>query len=158
MDETLRENPEEPGFGASPPIPPLPELIKVIDHSPALERAARKTGWVLGRLVAAVREAQERARESVRENPSGKIRVITERSKAREQETGEIAASRLQEWGELARERGQEFARRAQEWWRRAQTKGRIAAQEKPVQVALAAGVAGFVLGVALRIRRAGHE
>lgn len=158
MDETVRENPEEPGFGANPSIPPLPELIKVVDHSPPLERAARKTGWVLGRLVAAVREAQETLRESGRESASGKVRVITERSKARAQETGEMAASRLQEWGELARERGQEFVRRAQEWWRRARATGRIAAQEKPLQVALAAGVAGFILGVALRIRRAGHE
>jgi len=158
MDETLNRNPEEPALGASPSIPPLPELIKVVDHSPVLERSARKTGWALGRLVAAVRETQEKLRGSGRGSASEKIRVITERSRARAQESGEIAASRLQEWGEIARERGEEVMRRAQEWCNQAQARARIAAQEKPVQVALAAGAAGFALGMTLRIRRARHE
>lgn len=158
MDETLHQDPEGPDVGATSSLPPLPELIKVVDHSPVLERSARKAGWTLGRLVAALRGKQQEFRSSGPGSASEKIRVITERSRARAQETGEIAASRLQEWGEIARERGEEVMRRAQEWCNQAQARARIAAQEKPVQVALAAGAAGFVLGMTLRIRRARHD
>jgi hypothetical protein len=157
MDKTLHGSPEEPDSGASPSLPPLPELIKVVDHSPALERAARKAGWALGRFVAAVREARERFRESGRESTSEKIRVISERSRARVQETGEIAASQAREWAEIARERSQEVVRRAQESWDRAQARARAAAREKPVQLALAAGGVAFLLGAALRFRRTRH-
>lgn len=154
MDETLDRNPGEPDVGAGPPIPPLPELIKVVDHSPVLERAARKTGWALGRLVAA---ARERLRENGLENASEKVRVISEQGKARSQETGEFVAARVENWGELARERGREFVLQSREWWSRSKARIQTAAMESPVEVALAAGAAGFVLGVVLRIRRARH-
>lgn len=155
--ETVYGRPDEPDSGADRSLPPLPELIKVVDHSPALEKRAREAGSALGKAVAALRNMQEKIRERRGGSAGDKLRVIAGRGKARAQEIGETAASRAQEWGVIARERSQELKRRAQEQWDRAQAKARSTAQEKPVQVALGAGVAGFLLGMALRIRRARH-
>ena len=157
MAEKLPLDPKQPNPGAERSMPPLPELIKVVDHSPALEQRARQAGSALGKAVAALRNMQEKLRERRGESAGDKIRVIAGRGRARAQEIGETAASRAQEWGEIARERSQELKRRAQAQWDRAQAKARSTAQEKPVQVALGAAAAGFLLGMALRIRRARH-
>ncbi len=155
--ESVYGSPGEPEFGAYPPLPPLPELIKVPDHSPALEKRAREAGSALGKAVAAVRNMRESLRRREGESAGEGIRGIAIRGKGRVEELGEIAASRAQEWGTVVRERGQELRRRAQELWDRAQAKAQSTAREKPVHVALGAGAAGFLLGVALRIRRARH-
>ena len=157
MDETLPQGPEEPEFGATRSSPPLPELIKVVDHSPALERGARKAGRALGRLVAAVRESQEKLRGGGGESASEKIRLVTGQGTARVEEIRQTASSWAQAWRRVALGRVPELQDRAQVWWNRTQERARTAAREKPVQVALAAGGAGFLLGVALRFRRARH-
>jgi len=157
MAEKLPLDPNQPSPGAERSVPPLPELIKVVDHSPALEQRARAAGSALGKAVAALRNVQEKLRERTGESGSDKIRDIAGRGRARAQDIGETAASWAQEWAAIIRERSQELKRQAQEQWDRAQAKARSTAQENPVQVALGAGAAGFLLGMALRIRRSRH-
>jgi ElaB/YqjD/DUF883 family membrane-anchored ribosome-binding protein len=156
MTEAVRQSSEDPEFGAER-TPPRPEKIHIVHSSSALERTATQAGSALGRAAAAVRNIQERLAEGGEESPAQKFKVITGRGRARAQEFSQSATARAQEWTEFFRERGLVLKDRAQERWQRARTQARRVADERPIHVALGAGAVGFLLGVALRIRRAHH-
>jgi hypothetical protein len=91
-----------------------------------LEQRARQIGALAGRVVALVRQAQEKLND---EESWNDLRTS--------------AATRAQGW-----------QRRAGSGYQQVRERARQAARDYPVHVALAAGVAGFVVGAALRIRR----
>ncbi|HEX7284744.1 MAG TPA: hypothetical protein VF532_01090 [Candidatus Angelobacter sp.] len=156
MTDALRQGSENPEFGAER-TPPKPEKIHVVRSSSALEHRAAQAGSAMGRAAAAVRNIQERLTEGGAQGPKQKFKVITGRGRARAQELSHAATARAQEWTELLRERGLELKDRAQERWQQARVQARRVADERPIHVALGAGAVGFLLGVALRIRRAHH-
>ncbi len=80
---------------------------------------------------------------------------IADQARDRAEEIGQAAAQRAREWTEALRERTFEMRRQVRNGLYRARLHTTRATRDYPVQVALAAGAAGFVLGVALRIRRA---
>ena len=156
MTEALRRGSENPEYGAER-TPQQPEKIHVVPSSSALEHRAAQAGSAIGRAAAAVRNIQERLTEGGEESPAQKFKVITGRGRARAQDLTEAATARAQEWMQLLRERGLELKDRAQERWQQARVEARRVADERPIHVALGAGAVGFLLGVALRIRRAHH-
>jgi ElaB/YqjD/DUF883 family membrane-anchored ribosome-binding protein len=156
MTEALRQSSENPEFGGER-TPSTPEKIHVVHGSSALEHRAAQAGSAMGRAAAAVRNIQERLTEGGKESPAQKFKVITGRGRTRAQEFRQAATARAQEWTELLRERGLDLKDRAQERWQRARVEARRVADERPIHVALGAGAVGFLLGVALRIRRAHH-
>jgi ElaB/YqjD/DUF883 family membrane-anchored ribosome-binding protein len=156
MTEALRQGSENPEFGAER-TPPKPEKIHVVHSGSALEHTAAQAGSAIGRAAAAVRNIQERLTEGGEESPAQKFKVITGRGRARAQELTQTATARAQEWTQLVRERGLELKDRALERWRQAREQARRVADERPIHVALGAGAVGFLVGVALRIRRAHH-
>ena len=102
-----------------------------------LERRARQIGTLAGRVVALLRQTQERLNDqeswnNVRgsaEDRAGQIR--------------QAAARRTQKW-----------RRQAEKSYQQARERAREAVRDYPVHVAVGAGVAGFIAGAALRIRR----
>lgn len=102
-----------------------------------LERRARQIGTLAGRAVALLRQAQESLNN--RESWSN----LRSSTKDRAEEIRGAAARRTQEWRHEAESRYEQARERA-----------RQAARDYPVHVAVAAGIAGFFVGAALRIRR----
>lgn len=156
MTEALRQGSENPEFGADR-TPPRPERIYIVESSSALERTAEQAGSALGRAAAAVRNIQEKVTQAGGEGPARRFKVITGRGRARAQELSQAATARAQEWTQLVRERSLELKDRAQERWEQTRAQARRLADERPIHVAVGAGAIGFLLGVALRIRRARH-
>ena len=156
MADPLRRGAENPEFSAERALPnaeerPLPrpeEQIYVVERRSVVERRAAQTGSVLGRVAALVRNIQHSLRTGGEQRPTDKVRVMADRSRARAQELGEQAASRAQDFAYFLRQRSLELRDRAQERWA-------YLRQERPVHVAIGAGAVGFIVGVALRIRRA---
>jgi hypothetical protein len=153
MAEPLRRSPADPDLSAERALPnaegrPLPkpeEQIYVVERRSAMERTASQAGSVLGR---AIRSVQEKLTRPGQPGAADKVRVIADRRRAQAQEFGELAAARAQEWIHFLRERSLELRERAQDrwaYWR----------EERPIQVAIGAGAVGFLVGVALRLRRA---
>jgi ElaB/YqjD/DUF883 family membrane-anchored ribosome-binding protein len=146
MTEALRQGSENPEFGADRTLP-RPERIYIAESSSALERTAEQAGSAVGRAAAAVRNIQEKFTQAGGEGPA----------RARAQELSQAATARAQEWMQLVRERSLELKDRAQERWEQTRAQARRLVDERPIHVAVGAGAIGFLLGVALRIRRARH-
>lgn len=159
MADALHKSSDIPNFDTYPAVPELPEEGEAVKRRSALEEKASQTGSAIGKAAAAVRNIKEKFRSSSGEADaaSDKVSEIAERAKARAQEIGEEAASRAEEWGHIARERLWELRRHARHHMREAGVYARHAARDYPVQVALGAGAAGLIVGVLLRIRRAGR-
>jgi CHASE3 domain sensor protein len=102
-----------------------------------LERRARQIGALAGRAVALLRQTQERLNDQESWN---NLRGSAE---DRAEEIRHAAARRTQEW-----------RRQAEKSYQQAREHARETARDYPLHVALAAGVAGFVVGAALRIGR----
>jgi hypothetical protein len=73
----------------------------------------------------------------------------------RAQRFTQVARDKTAELGRHAREKTADLGRQARSGYFRARLRARETAREYPVQVVLAAGVLGFIIGVGLRIRRA---
>jgi hypothetical protein len=156
MAEPLRRGSENPEISAERALPnaegrPLPrpeEQIYVVERRSVIERTASQAGSTLGR---AIRSVQKKLAQPGPPRAADKVRVMADRGRAQAQELGELAASRAQEWIHFLRERSLELRDRAQNrwvYWR----------EERPIQVAIGAGAVGFIVGVALRLRRAQNE
>ena len=73
----------------------------------------------------------------------------------RTQELSHAAQVKAAELGRQAREKSAELARQAKAGYESAQRRAKQTVHDYPVHVALAAGAVGFLIGVALRVRRA---
>jgi hypothetical protein len=102
-----------------------------------LARRARQIGTLAGRAVALARQARERL------NDPESWDQLRRSAEDRAEEIRQAAALRAQEW-----------RRQAEGRYEQARHRARQAARDYPVHVAVAAGVAGFVVGAALRMRR----
>ncbi|MGH9569039.1 MAG: hypothetical protein ACRD4F_05340 [Candidatus Angelobacter sp.] len=156
MADALHKSSDIPNFDTYPAVPELPAEGETVESRSPLEEKASQTGSAIGKAAAAVRNIQEKFRRSAEGGAaSDKVAEIADRAKARAQEIGEAAASRAEVWGRVARERLWEFRHHARHQMREAGVYARRAARDYPVQVAVGAGAAGFIVGVLLRIRRA---
>ncbi|HMF89648.1 MAG TPA: hypothetical protein VKL40_03320 [Candidatus Angelobacter sp.] len=102
-----------------------------------LERHARQIGTLAGRAVARLRQAPERLNDQESWNN------LRSSADNRAEEIRQAAVRHTQEW-----------RRHAEKSYEQARQHARAAARDYPVHVALAAGVAGFIVGAALRIGR----
>lgn len=102
-----------------------------------LDRRARQIGALAGRVVALLRQVQEKLNDEESWN-----------------DLRSSAGSCAEEIRQAAALRAQEWRRQAESGYQQARERARQAARDYPVHAALAAGVAGFVVGAALRIGR----
>src|SRR6185312_9773972 len=155
MAEAVPRSSDVPDFDTYPSSPErqLPER-GTRDGRSRLHEPAIRAGSALGKAVAAIRNAQGRLRTATGQS-SGTISDVAGQARSRAEEIGQVAAQRTREWSETVREKTFELRRQAQNGLYRARLESARATREYPVQVALGAGAAGFLLGVMLRIRRA---
>jgi hypothetical protein len=90
-----------------------------------------------GRAVALLRQAQEKLSDEQNRN---NLRSSAE--------------NRIRELRQTSARRAQEWRQQAESSYRQASERARQAAHDYPVHVALGAGLAGFIVGAALRVGR----
>lgn len=181
MAESVHKSSDIPNFDTYPATP-SDELIEhkgvestSIDRSSigpsgiqssSLQERAAELGAAAGRIALIMRQTKENVENLAQHGISDRVsrlaetaRIRTEnmrrRAGARVQELAHAVQDKAAELGYQAREKTTELGRQARSNYYRARLKANQTVREHPVETALAAGAAGFLLGVALRIRRA---
>jgi hypothetical protein len=140
----------ESGDRASSPRPFSVRRIRETD----LERAAAQIGAVAGHTYAALREARKILEQPGHGGAKDRLHELRETAQARAQEFGRIA----QEWRRTAWDKTAELRERARRSFEQARGRAKQAGDDYPLHVVLGAGVAGFLIGAALRARRRSHR
>jgi ElaB/YqjD/DUF883 family membrane-anchored ribosome-binding protein len=138
--------------------------------SSSLEQRAAELGAAAGKIALIVRQTRERvgklAHRPVKDRINDRISSIAESTRTRAERLRQVATERTQEFtraardrtAELsrqAREKGEQIARQVKAGYFHARRRAGQTVHDYPVHTAAAAGIAGFLLGVGLRIRRA---
>lgn len=167
MAERSHRSSDLPNFDtypASPPVEQIDLLREREKHHTQLEQRAAELGAAAGKVVYMVR----RARSSAKNLPDpvlDRLGGLAEEARLRAEHLRTTAAERGRHWVQLAREKAAEVASHAREESRKLRQQARSnyavtrrkadeVAHDYPVHVALAAGAAGFLIGVSLRIWR----
>jgi ElaB/YqjD/DUF883 family membrane-anchored ribosome-binding protein len=125
--------------------------VSVYTIDSELEKRARQIGTMAGQFVARIRRAGRFT------EPGGPIDDLRSRAAQKADEFREQAATWAKEWRQTAQEKSADFTRRARASYEQARGRTNQLGHDYPWHVLLAAGIAGFVLGAALRVRRASH-
>ena len=179
MAESVHKSSDIPDFDTYPSTP----SDEVIDYksvatssivrssserSPSLAERAAELGAAAGRIALIMRQTKENVENLAQhgiydrvsrlaETASIRTENLRRRAGARVQEFSHSAKDKAAELGYQVREKTTELGRQAKSNYYRTRMKANQTVREHPVETALAAGAAGFLLGVALRIRRAKH-
>lgn len=127
-----------------------PEIHVYRDDS-ELNKRARQIGTIAGQVVARVRHAGRYARSG---QPVGDLR---DKASSRAGAIRDQISIRAEEWRQVFRERSAELGRRARAGYGDARYRADQWGRNYPWHLLLVAGIAGIVLGAALRVRRAGR-
>ena len=136
----------------------LPETASEAHFGSILEERAYRLGEVAGRAMVQIRELRRRIGARAREmnsDASQKLSDVTETAQSKLEDLKGQAQSRAEDWKQVARERIGFARRQVRHNVSRARVRMGELKQDRPVEVALAAGAAGVVVGAALRIWRA---
>jgi hypothetical protein len=168
MPDQAHNRSDRPDFDTYPASPPVERIDRVQEqrheHS-TLEQRAAELGAAAGKVVYMVKRARKGAR-SLPDHPAlDRLGGLAEEAKARAEHLRVVAAERARQLVQSAREKSTEFATHAREGGRKLRVQAQSnynytrrrageVAHDYPVHVALAAGAAGFLLGVGLRIWR----
>jgi ElaB/YqjD/DUF883 family membrane-anchored ribosome-binding protein len=180
MAERVHKSPDIPNFDTYPATP-SDELIdyKRVERS-SIDRAsiapssnestslkqAAELGAAAGRIALIMRETKENVENLAQHGIYDRVRGLAENARIRTEGLRRRAGARVQELThavqdkaadlrDQAREKTVELGRQTRSNYYRVRLKANQTVREHPVETALAAGAAGFLLGVALRIRRA---
>jgi ElaB/YqjD/DUF883 family membrane-anchored ribosome-binding protein len=176
MAESPHKSPDIPNFDTYPATP-SDELLEykglerpLIDR-PSIERSsleqrAAELGAAAGRIALIMRETKENVENLAQRGIYDRVNRLAETARIRTENLRRRAGAKVRELkhtaqskaaavGNQAREKTAELGRQARSNYDRVRLKANQTVREHPVETALAAGAAGFLLGVALRIRRA---
>jgi hypothetical protein len=152
MDEPRAQPEDRPDQRAL--IPPV--FLKGTANE--LEKRAAQIGKVAGTAVAMFRSARRRLRESHQEPGNDRLSALGAIARTRAWELRREAAERTEDWRHAALELTAELRHQAKTGYEKAREGARQAGRDYPVHVAIAAGVAGFLIGAGLRMRRRLHR
>ncbi len=169
MAERSSDIPNFDTYPAAPPerLLPVEGTETSVHHGRSgLEQRAADLGAAAGRVVASIRQVQARLTNlptaqisdrvnDLTDNVKTKASGLAENVKTRADELRQRATTRAQEYAQAASEMSVKLGEQAREGLQRARVRARVAARDYPVHVALAAGAAGFLIGIGLRLRRA---
>lgn len=169
MAEGLQHSSDFPNFETNPSPPTQGTTTDTglpRNDRTALRQHAAELGAAAGKVVVMARQTKETLENLTQSAIYDRISDLAEIAVARAEQLQRAAAARtheLQEAAQLkaaelgrqAREKASDLAVRARENYYTAQRRAKQTVHDYPVQVAVAAGVVGFLLGVGLRIRRA---
>lgn len=153
-DESLEhseDRSEDDSEGKTVELKPPLSVKRIRDTD--LERLAAEVGTIAGQAVALVRQVRETVGE--RESWKNGIGDLRASAKNRVQELRRSAEEHAQEWRRLALEKTAELRRQARSRFEEARGRAEQAGRDYPLQTVVAAGAAGFLLGIALRKRKA---
>jgi hypothetical protein len=142
------------GDRASSPRPVSVRKIRETD----LERAAVQIGAVAGHTLAALREARKILEEPGHGSAKDRLNELLAAAQARAQELRRAAADRSEEWRSTAWDKTAELRARVRRGFEQARERAKQAGDDYPLHVVVGAGVAGFLIGAALRTRRSHRE
>jgi ElaB/YqjD/DUF883 family membrane-anchored ribosome-binding protein len=166
MAESMHNSSDIPNFDTYPSTPPDRLLdTKSAERSPLEERAA-ELGAAAGRIAVILRQTKENVENLAHHGIYDRVTNLAENAKVRTEELRRTAAARVQEiahaaqdkateLGIQARDKSVELGKQARTNYYRARLRANQTVREYPVQTALAAGAAGLLVGIALRIGRA---
>jgi ElaB/YqjD/DUF883 family membrane-anchored ribosome-binding protein len=166
MAEGMHSSSDIPNYDTYPSTPPDRLLdTKSVGRSSLEERAA-ELGAAAGRVALILRQTKENVENLAQHGIYDRVTNLTENAKVRTEELRRTATARVQEIahaaqdkaaevGNQAREKTAELGRQVRTNYYRARLRANQTVREYPVQTALAAGAAGLLLGIALRIGRA---
>jgi ElaB/YqjD/DUF883 family membrane-anchored ribosome-binding protein len=167
MAERIHRSSDVPAPDNFPGSPLTNETDRLLErrHS-QLEQRAADLGAAAGKVVFMVKQARTKVENLPHHPARDQLNRIGEATLAQAERLRAATAERAHQWTEAAREKTSDFARlaraRAQDLGRQAKAgyshakdRANHIGREYPLHVALAAGAAGFLLGVGLRIRRA---
>jgi ElaB/YqjD/DUF883 family membrane-anchored ribosome-binding protein len=166
MSESMHNSSDVPNFDTYPSTPPDRLLdTKSVGRSSLEERAA-ELGAAAGRIALILRQTKENVEHLAQHEIYDRVINLAESAKIRTENVRRMAANRVQELthtaqdkaaelGTQARDKSAELGRQARTNYYRARLRTQQTVREYPVQTALAAGAAGLLLGIALRIGRA---
>jgi len=166
MAESTHNSSDIPNFDTYPSTPPERLLdTKSVGRSSLEERAA-ELGAAAGRIALILRQTKENVENLAQHEIYDRVTNLAETAKARTEQMRRDATARVQEiahaaqdkaaeLGIQARDKSVELGRQARTNYYRARLRANQTVREYPVQTALAAGAAGLLVGIALRIGRA---
>ena len=166
MAESMHNSSDIPNFDTYPSTPPDRLLdTKSVGRSSLEERAA-ELGAAAGRIALILRQTKENVENLAQHEIYDRVTNLAETAKARTEQMRRDATARVQEiahaaqdkaaeLGIQARDKSVELGRQARTNYYRARLRANQTVREYPVQTALAAGAAGLLVGIALRIGRA---
>jgi ElaB/YqjD/DUF883 family membrane-anchored ribosome-binding protein len=166
MAESMHNSSDVPNFDTYPSTPPDRLLdTKSVGRSSLEERAA-ELGAAAGRIALILRQTKESMEKLAQHEIYDRVTNLAENAKIRTENVRRMAANRVQELthtaqdkaaelGNQAKEKSAELGRQARTNYYRARLRTQQTVREYPVQTALAAGAAGLLVGIALRIGRA---
>jgi ElaB/YqjD/DUF883 family membrane-anchored ribosome-binding protein len=153
MEDINRLPPED----EEPSIPRPKRPVFLMVSRSELEKRAAQVGTLTGQLIARLRDIRRRIQEPGQSgsHPLSQLRA-TARSKAqaRIDDFRRQAKAQAEKWRQAALDRTTEFSRKARTRFEQTRTRANEIAHDHPLHVVLAAGVAGFLLGLFLRARR----
>jgi ElaB/YqjD/DUF883 family membrane-anchored ribosome-binding protein len=171
MAESLHRSSDTPNFDTYPSSPPEglsghSDTERPLHERTSLEQHAAELGAAAGKVVVMMRQTKENLEHLTQHAIYDRVSELAEAAVAKAEQLQRIAATRTQELshaaqvkaGELgrqAREKSAELAHQAKERYGDAQRRAKQTVHDYPVHVALAVGVVGFLIGAALRVRRA---
>ena len=181
MAESLHRSSDTPNFDTYPDSPPEGQIGQSdaerisnerssgknpVHKTSSLEQHAAELGTAAGKVVVMMRRTKENLENLTQHAIYDRVSELAETAVAKAEQLQHIAATRTQELshaaqvkaaelGRQAREKSAELARQAKARYESAQRQARQTVHDYPVHVALAAGAVGFLIGVALRVRRA---
>ena len=167
MAEPLHQTSDVPEFDTYPAKPPVNDSERLLEKGKSpLEQRAADLGTAAGKVVSMFRQARDGVTrlpehpmiERISDLAGGaRERVGSLGSAAVEnaQHVAQVARDKTAELGRQVMEKTADLGRQAKFGYYRARLRANQTVREYPLQVALAAGLVGFLIGIGLRIRRA---
>jgi len=166
MAESMPNTSDIPNFDTYPTAPPDRLLDTRSAERSSLEERAAELGAAAGRVAVILRQTKENVENMAQHEIYDRVINLAENAKIRSENMRRVAANRIQELaqtaqdkaaelGTQAREKSVELGRQAKTNYFLARLRAQKVVREYPVQTALAAGAAGLLVGIALRIGRA---
>ncbi len=165
MAERIYRSSDIPNLDTYPSDSPEREIGRTGVERPSLEQRAAELGAAAGKIAFIARQTKERVEKLAHRPIHDHVSGLAESTRGRAEHLRRVAVARAQEWthaaqakttelGRQAREKTADLVRQAKSGYVRARFETIKTVREYPVHTVLAAGAVGFLLGVALRIRR----
>jgi len=148
MDDSRQHDSEN---GAALPVRPV--SVRRIRET-ELERRAVQIGAVAGHAYAVLREVRNLLEEPGHGSARERLHDLGAAAKAHTDEFRRAAAARAQEWRRTAWENTAELRAEALRRFHEARQRAKRAGEEYPLHIVVGAGIAGFLIGAAMRARR----